>query len=330
MEETKKHHLNEISKYKSRLCTQGYTQTNGPDYKKTFSPTGNLNSLRALIAHTVNNKLELHQIDIKSAFSNAPLIETVYLTIPQGIRLHSQKQCLRLNKVLYRLKKGPLSWYKTLKNLLSQSGFTTCILDPCVFHKTKPNPIWLCLHVDEIAIFGKEVNRFQDEIRKEFNIKDIVLANLMLGIKVNHQESGISLDQQHFIKALLEKYRMTPCTPVNTPLVPHCNLTPATEEEINTFKQLKINFRSAIRSINYLSSATRPDLSFAVSALSQHLEKPGTLHWRACLHILKYLNGTQELGLVYEKSPNNCIEAYCDSDRGNCRVTRRLVTRYLA
>ncbi|MBW0534539.1 hypothetical protein O181_074254 [Austropuccinia psidii MF-1] len=312
------------------MCTQGYTQTKRLDYNKTFLPTGNLNSLRALIAHAVNNDLEFHKIDIKSAFLNAPLTEAVYLTIPQGIRLDSQKQCLRLNKAIYRLKKGPLAWYKTLKNWLSQSGFTTCILDPCAFHKTKPNPIWLCLNVDDIAIFGKEENRFQEEIRKEFNIKDIVIANLMLGIKINHQESGISLDQQHFIKALLEKYGMNPCTPVNTPLVPHCNLTPATEEEINTFKELKINFRSAIRSINYLRSATQPYLSFAVSALSQNLEKPGTLHWRAFLHILKYLNGTQELGLVYEKSPNNCIEAYCDDDRGNCRVTRRLVTGYLA
>ncbi|MBW0575962.1 hypothetical protein O181_115677 [Austropuccinia psidii MF-1] len=152
----------------------------------------------------------------------------------------------------------------------------------------------------------------------------------MLGIKINHHESGILLDQQHFIEALLEQYGMTQCKTVNTPLVPHCHLTPATEEEINSFNELKINFRSAIGSINYLSSATRPDLSFLVSALLQYLEKPGILHWRAFLHILKYLNGTQELGLIYEKSPNNSIEAYCDADWGNCRVTRRSVTGYLA
>ncbi|MBW0537226.1 hypothetical protein O181_076941 [Austropuccinia psidii MF-1] len=152
----------------------------------------------------------------------------------------------------------------------------------------------------------------------------------MLGIKINHQESGISLDQQHFIKALVEQYGMNQCKSVNTPLVPHCHLTPATDEEINTFNELKINFRSAIGSINYLSSATRPNLSFAVSALSQYLEKPGILHWRAFLYILKYLNRTQELGLMYQKNKINRIKAHCDADRGNYRLTRRSVTGYLA
>ncbi|MBW0537224.1 hypothetical protein O181_076939 [Austropuccinia psidii MF-1] len=128
-----KNHLNKIKKYKARLCAQGYTQTNGLDYNKTFAPTGRLNSLRTLIAHALNDDLEFHQINIKSTFLNAPLAETVYLTIPQGIRIDPRKQCLRLNKAIYRLKQAPLSWYKTLKEWLTQSGFITCILDPCVF-----------------------------------------------------------------------------------------------------------------------------------------------------------------------------------------------------
>ncbi|MBW0572010.1 hypothetical protein O181_111725 [Austropuccinia psidii MF-1] len=94
----------------------------------------------------------------------------------------------------------------------------------------------------------------------------------MLGVKICQTEGGISLDQQHFTKALLEHYGMEGCKEIVTPLMPNKHLLQATEEEMVAFRKLKENYRSAIGSINYLSTATRPDLSFAISALSQYLE----------------------------------------------------------
>ncbi|MBW0492054.1 hypothetical protein O181_031769 [Austropuccinia psidii MF-1] len=99
---------------------------------------------------------------------------------------------------------------------------------------------------------------------------------------------------------------MQDCKPISTPLVPNKHLGPATEEERITFDSLQINFRSAIGSINYLSSATRPDLSFAVSRLSQYLKKPGIQHWRALLHVLKYLGGT--MVLMERRGRSHCIQ----------------------
>ncbi|MBW0578728.1 hypothetical protein O181_118443 [Austropuccinia psidii MF-1] len=81
----KRDHLHQAIEYIARLCVQGFTQTPGVDFDKTYAPTGRLNSLRALIAHACANGLEFHQIDVKSAFLNAPLTETVYLSIPQGL-----------------------------------------------------------------------------------------------------------------------------------------------------------------------------------------------------------------------------------------------------
>ncbi|MBW0587087.1 hypothetical protein O181_126802 [Austropuccinia psidii MF-1] len=78
----KTNHLNEITEYKARLCAQGFSQIQGSDYEKTFAPTGRLNSLRTLIAFACKNSLQFHQIDVKSAFLNADLPETVYLAIP--------------------------------------------------------------------------------------------------------------------------------------------------------------------------------------------------------------------------------------------------------
>ncbi|MBW0505588.1 hypothetical protein O181_045303 [Austropuccinia psidii MF-1] len=96
----KKNHLQQPIEHKARLCAQGFTQTQGIDFEKTYAPTGRLNSLRALIAHACTNNLEFHQIDVKSAFLNAPLLETVYLSVPQGLAIDCQKYCLRLKKAI--------------------------------------------------------------------------------------------------------------------------------------------------------------------------------------------------------------------------------------
>ncbi|MBW0491873.1 hypothetical protein O181_031588 [Austropuccinia psidii MF-1] len=102
---------NEATDHKARLCTQGFSQTQGYDFNKTFAPTGRLNSLRTLIAFASKNNLEFHQIDIKSAFLNAELTETIYLAIPQGLNEDQRHKCLRLRKAIYGLKQAPLAWY---------------------------------------------------------------------------------------------------------------------------------------------------------------------------------------------------------------------------
>ncbi|MBW0541180.1 hypothetical protein O181_080895, partial [Austropuccinia psidii MF-1] len=119
------------------------------------------------------------------------------------------------------------------------------------------------------------------------------------------------------------------CKSVLTPLPPNIHMGPASNDDIQKFGFLNINYRSTIGSINYLSTATRPDLSHAVSSLLQFLEKPGIQHWNGFLHVLKYLRGTQEMGLVYSRGSNKGIRAYSDADWGNCQETQRLVTGFL-
>ncbi|MBW0516404.1 hypothetical protein O181_056119 [Austropuccinia psidii MF-1] len=112
--------LNEPIEYKARLCTQGFTQSLGIDFDKTYAPAGRLSSLRTLIFFACINNLQFHTINFKCAFLNAPLKETVYLAIPQGLNLKKQKYCLRLNKAIYGLWQAPLAWYKRLKSWLTK------------------------------------------------------------------------------------------------------------------------------------------------------------------------------------------------------------------
>ncbi|MBW0477526.1 hypothetical protein O181_017241 [Austropuccinia psidii MF-1] len=122
---------------------------------------------------------------------------------------------------------------------------------------------------------------------------------------------------------------MTNCKPVGTPLLPNSPLSMASQDKINSFEQLGVNYCSAVGTLSYLSSATRPDLSYSISALSQFLEKPGIGHFKAFLHVLKYFRGTHSMGLTYYENNSEAPVAYSNANCGNCRVTRQLVMGYL-
>lgn len=60
-------------------------------------------------------------------------------------------------------------------------------------------------------------------------------------------------------------------------------------------------YSNAVGSFMYLMVCTRPDITYAVSVVSRYLANPGKKHWEAMKWILKYLWGTANVGLVYEK-----------------------------
>ncbi|MBW0506580.1 hypothetical protein O181_046295 [Austropuccinia psidii MF-1] len=275
----------------------------GVNFEKTYAPTGRLNSLHCLISYAASRGLKFHQIDIKSAFPNALLAEVVYILVPQGLNLDKQAFCLRLNKAIYGLKLASLAWYQRLKQWLLQAGFSACVLDPCVFLRSKGMMTWLYIHIEDIAIFGENVSSFIEEISQVFDIKDMGAADLMMGIEVVHGDGFISLDQSHFTDSLLDLYGLSGFKSVATPLEPNVHLQPANDEEVERFLSLGVNYRSAIGSINYSSTATRPDLSHAVSSLLQ---------------------------LVYSQGLDNEVRGYSNADWGNSRATRRSVTGILA
>ena len=63
----------------------------------------------------------------------------------------------------------------------------------------------------------------------------------------------------------------------------------------------------------YLLSATRPDISFAVSKLSRFVSNPGDDHWRALERVMRYLKGTASHGIHYARNPR-VLEGYSDSN----------------
>ena len=94
-----------IDKYKARLVVKGYKQREGLEYFDTYSPITRITSIRMLIAIGAVYKLEIHQMDVKTAFLNEDLEEEIYLEQPEGFIVSEQEQKVcRLIKSLYGLK----------------------------------------------------------------------------------------------------------------------------------------------------------------------------------------------------------------------------------
>ena len=72
-------------------------------------------------------------------------------------------------------------------------------------------------------------------------------------------------------------------------------------------------YRHLVGSLIYLTT-TRPDLSYAVSALSQFMSNPVESHWVAAKGVLRYLHGTLHFGIVYTDSCDVRLTGFSDSD----------------
>jgi hypothetical protein len=89
----------------------------------------------------------------------------------------------------------------------------------------------------------------------------------------------------------------------------------------------KTPYREAIGSLMYAAVATRPDISYAVSTLSQFLDNPGSAHWEAVKRIFRYLIGTRDLELTYGGECHDLL-GYTDAD-GVSQEHRHAISGYV-
>lgn len=114
--------------------------------------------------------------------------------------------------------------------------------------------------------------------------------------------------------------------PVSTPVEQGTKLTNPTDEEDRVDTKL---YQSAIGSLLYLSTKTRPDIAFAVGNVARFSKQPSIQHWKAVKRIFRYLRGTTNYGLFYNKDANESILGYSDADWAGDIIDRRSTTGYV-
>ena len=75
----------------------------------------------------------------------------------------------------------------------------------------------------------------------------------------------------------------------------------------------EVPYLSAIGALMYLANTTRPDIAFAVNLLARYSSAPTRRHWNEIKHILRYLKGTNDMGLFYSVNCSPNLVDYADA-----------------
>lgn len=134
-------------------------------------------------------------------------------------------------------------------------------------------------------------------------------------------DGSIFITQKKYVENILKKFNMEDANPVTTPIEKI-----VLEEEEASNELSGVPYRETVGCLLYLAVATRPDIAFAVSYVSQFLEKPKQKHWMM-KRILKYIKGTSTLGIQYKVAEKaGKLIAYSDADYTSDVRSRRSVS----
>lgn len=86
-------------------------------------------------------------------------------------------------------------------------------------------------------------------------------------------------------------------------------------------------YKQRIGSLMYLVHI-RPNICFAVNALSQFMCEPRHINWVVAKHVLKYLKGSIAFGLKCTSSGGVLIHGYADLDWDGSSMDRKSTSGY--
>ncbi|RVW84555.1 Retrovirus-related Pol polyprotein from transposon TNT 1-94 [Vitis vinifera] len=280
---TKRDSKGNIVRYKARLVAKGFTQKEGIDYKETFSPVSSKDSFRIIMALVAHYDLELHQMDVKTAFLNGNIDETIYMVQPENFESKDSKQLVcRLKRSIYGLKQASRQWYRKFDQVITSFGFKENTVDQCIYLKFSGSKfIILVLYVDDILLASSDVGLLHETKRflsSKFDMKDLGNASFVLGIQIHRDRSRgiLGLSQKAYIDKVLSRFGMSNCAPGDTPVAKgdKFSLHQCPKNELEKKDMERFPYASAVGSLMYAQVCTRPDIAYIVGMLGRYLSNP--------------------------------------------------------
>ena len=321
-------------KFKARIVARGFTQRKGVDYDLIFAPVVRHSSIRIFMKICIERDMLLHQMDVKTAFLNALIDHEVFVEPPEGIR-ESTCGIWKLRKALYGLKQSQRNWNEMINDVLIELGFTRGISDTCIYRRShKGNLSLVLIYVDDIMIATdqkEDMIQIKAGLGAYFEMSDMDELRFCLGLQVERGNDWIWLGQSTYIDDVVERFNLEQATVRSTPM--KCGnilskaMAPDTLEE--KIEMDKIPYRKGIGSVMYAMIGSRPDVAYSLSELSKYLDNPGARHWKEFKHLVRYLKGSKDFGLCYERTGGLKLEAYVDASFANDVDSRKSTSGFV-
>ncbi|GKE52728.1 zinc finger, CCHC-type containing protein, partial [Tanacetum coccineum] len=108
------------------------------------------------------------------------------------------------------------------------------------------------------------VDLTKEFLSSKFSIKDMGEADVILGIRIKHENNGITISQSYYIEKVLKKFNYFDCTPVSTLMDTSEKLMPNNGQVVS-----QLEYSRVIGCLMYAMTCTMPDIAFEVGKLSR-------------------------------------------------------------
>ena len=321
-----------LDKRKARLVAFGMHQQFGVDYTETWAPSSQLTSVHLFLCVCVQLDLTAYHADAVSAFVNAKLKETIYLTLPPEV--NRPYRIVRLLRSLYGLKQGAHDWREASDAvMMSIDGMRRSTKETCWYYLYKGDLVaHVLVHVDDYLIGCNQPEWkawFVEFFGGTYELNDLGPLKQIVGMGATQTEGRITLNRTHQIKQTIARFGLSDANPVKLPLAagPFKMEMPAENDPTLPFLQ-------GIGELRYHASSARPDLHTAICVVGKFSAKHTKEHFHALKNIMLYLKDTIDVPLIFTAGlfgPDGCIriELFTDSAHNSCSITGRSMSGWV-
>ena len=202
----------------------------------------------------------------------------IYVQLPTGYE-DPEGYVAKLSRSLYGLRDATYRFHKTLADWMSSYGFIALDPDRTLFQimmQRGEEILIVALYVDDGLVAhnsDKLYHEFISSLSERFELSaDHTEVSWYLGMSIQRdwKRGTIKLSQKQYVLDLLERFKMSDCNPVSTPMEVGLRLTLSTPDPA-TVKQ----YQQLLRTLNYLNAWTQCDLAYPISQCARFMSNPG-------------------------------------------------------